>query len=128
MADISRYGAGFFTKEDESFETELFAHPLPEAFTEPFPVAASTTLLFGAVVGLSAGNLVMAVDGSIKPIGVLAHAIATPAGQTANATVYRGGAFKKDSLVWDASYNTDAKKLAAFRDVDLLGGTQIVVS
>jgi len=126
--DTSRYGAGSFTKEDESFEVELFAHPEPDAWTEAFPVAASTTLLYGQVVGLNAGNLVAAVDGSIKPIGVLAHSIATAVGQTANGTVYRSGHFKKDSLIWDASYNTDTKKLAAFRDVDLLGGTQIVVS
>ena len=29
-------------------------------------------------------------------------------------TVYRSGHFNMDALVWPASYDTDAKKLAAF--------------
>jgi hypothetical protein len=62
------------------------------------------------------GDLVEAVideatpANSIKPIGVLAHAAA--AGETGQ--VWYSGCFDPAALVWDASFNTDALKAAAF--------------
>lgn len=54
-----------------------------------------------------------ATDGSEKPVGILVYAVdATSADK--KCSIYTGGAFNPDALVWDATYNTDAKKWAAF--------------
>jgi hypothetical protein len=55
-------------------------------------------------------------QGGVRALGVLAHA----ASLGANPAVGRGqvwysGAFNMDALVWDDSFDTDAKKEAAFR-------------
>lgn len=79
----------------------------------------SLTLPQFAVVGLSGGKLVWAaynatLANGVKPIGVLAHAATSGA---SNSTVYGEvwptGCFNADAespLVWDASFDTLAKK------------------
>lgn len=109
----------------------LSSHPAP--LSRSHVVAASQTLAAWTVVGLnSSGKLVPAVvdlvspANSVKPIGVLAHAVTTTvADEGYGATVYRVGHFNMDRLVWPASFNTDALKLAAFEGVP--SPTQIVV-
>lgn len=54
-------------------------------------------------------------QGGVRAIGVLAHAATLGASGTANGHVWYSGAFNQDALVWDASFDTDAKKEAAFR-------------
>lgn len=121
----TQYGSGQFDIFDVSSYQAFFAPGGERPTIENFPVAASQTLVSGTVVGLSSGNLVIANNSSVKPIGILAQDIATEAGQTAQVPVYRTGSFIKEALIWDPAYSTDALKIAAFRDVDLLGGTQI---
>lgn len=59
-----------------------------------------------------------AVDGSQVPIGVLAYACGSaPANADSVAPVYFQGHFNVNALVFDASYDTLAKKLAAFPDL-----------
>lgn len=53
--------------------------------------------------------------GGVQAIGVLAQAAVLGASGTGNGQVWYSGAFNMDSLVWDASFTTDAKKEAAFR-------------
>ena len=128
MAINSQYGKPGFTAEDDSFDVELFAHIDPKPWTEYFPVAASQTLAANTVVGLSGGNLVIANTSTVKPCGILVHGITTGAGQTAQGAIYRAGHFNKAALVWDATFSTDALKLAAFRDEAIMAGTTILVS
>lgn len=45
---------------------------------------------------------------------VLAEPIFIADGDTMTVPVYREGHFNMDALVWDATYDTDAKKAAAF--------------
>lgn len=45
---------------------------------------------------------------------ILATAITIPDGESATVPVYVQGHFNMDALVWDSSYDTDAKKKAAF--------------
>lgn len=45
---------------------------------------------------------------------ILAEPILIADGDTMTVPVYRAGHFNMDALVWDASYDTDAKKAAAF--------------
>lgn len=53
--------------------------------------------------------------GGITPIGVLAHAASLGGTGTGTGPVWYSGAFNLNALVWDASFDTDAKKEAAFR-------------
>lgn len=91
----------------------------PALATEPLPVAADQVLEARELVGFDgSGNLIPAVLGTTAAIGFVMYAIDTT-GEAAGAVeveVVRQGVFNPDLLVWDATYNTDAKKRAAFRD------------
>lgn len=115
-ADPGRAG---FEVLDTYLQNFLLAgnHPeLKPAYS--FASASGTELDQFAVVGLSAGNIVAAVRGSVdpdddvQPIGILAHE--KKDGET-RAHVWYSGAFNMDALVWDDSFDTDAHKEAAFR-------------
>jgi hypothetical protein len=93
--------------------------PLAPAFS--FDLPTGVTYAQFTVVGLNATNeLVPALTGSVDPaddiqaIGVLAHAI-TVAAAGDKGQVWYSGCFHHDALVWDASFDTDAKKLVAFQ-------------
>lgn len=67
---------------------------------------------------------VIAEDGTIATLsgdpaasdafGVLAAPISMVDGQTMSIPVYRAGHFEQDALIWHSSFDTDAKKQAAF--------------
>lgn len=94
-------------------------HPeLKPAVSAPLPNNANYEQF--TVVGKNAqGQLVRATWNSnpalaIKPVGVLAHAASLGASGAGTGTFWYSGCFNIDALVWDASFDTDAKKLAAF--------------
>lgn len=88
----------------------------PAILTVDLPVAASQTIPALSPVGLdSNGRLVPAVSGTTQAIGIAVVAITTDASTTYKGLpVYRGGCFNPDRIAWPASYDTDAKKFAAF--------------
>lgn len=96
----------------------LFLSSHPDPLTMDYEVAASQTLAAFTVVGFDANKrLVPAVVGGtpVVPIGVLAHAVTSPAGTNyVGAKVYRAGHFNIDRLVWPASFDTDVEKKMAF--------------
>lgn len=92
----------------------LFVDATPYPSQQDYVVAFSTTILELQVVGFSGGKLVPAQQGSIQAIGVAVLPATAGAADTPAIPVYRAGAFNADALVWHASYDTDAKKLAAF--------------
>lgn len=49
-----------------------------------------------------------------RPYGILTAPVVTGAGQTTTLDVYRSGHWNMAALVWPASFDTDAKKKAAF--------------
>lgn len=68
-----------------------------------------------AVVGLGANGITFAkYDKSVQALGVTVSPI--PMGSAAGSVIsfFRDGCFNPAALTWDASFNTDAKKLAAF--------------
>lgn len=71
---------------------------------------AGTGTAFGAAT-LTGGLAPAGID----PIGVLITAISSGAGESGRAPVWRAGNFNPDALVWHGSFDTDAKKAAAFR-------------
>ena len=119
MVNIPNSGAGIaeFEVSDNFSSVELFNSAIPNPSTEDFPVGESTTLPAYSVVGLSAGNLVLAKTSAtaVVPIGITTVPVATGAGQTDRVAIYRSGNFNPAALNWHADYDTAAKKAAAFR-------------
>lgn len=113
----SEVGIANFEVSDTFGQTELFNSAIPHPVTEDFPVGASTTLEANSVVGLSAGNLVMAKTSStaVVPIGITMARVVTGVGETDRIAIYRAGNFNPAALVWHPDYNTDDAKAAAFR-------------
>jgi hypothetical protein len=108
------------------------AHP-PLATAMGMPMANDTAFDQFSVVGLDDnGDIALATTGNVDPaddivpVGVLAHSAALGATGTQNAQVWYTGHFNIDALVYDASFDTDVKKLAAFDNT--VGKTTIAVS
>lgn len=104
--------------QTEDFSTiELLSGSTPLVSTTAEVVAASLLtpgLPAHSVVGRDAsGNLIMAVLGSVAPIGITTAAV-LPGATVGNVAVYRSGCFNPAALNWGASYDTDAKKRLAF--------------
>lgn len=94
--------------------------PAPLAESELLP--AATTFAAYSVVGRITATGVLkfsdlaAVDGSQVPCGFTATEAVTGAGIVdQRVAVLKQGVFNPDLLVWHASYNTDFKKLNAFK-------------
>lgn len=94
-------------------------HPeLKPAVSAPLPNNSNYAQF--TVVGRNAsGQLVPAVwdaveANRVRPIGVLAHAASLGASGSGTGTFWYSGCFNMDALVWPATFDTDAKKLAAF--------------
>lgn len=99
----------------------------PAMLTEDMTVAASQTIAARTLVGLDAsGNIIPAVLGTTAAIGFCLIDIATPGSGGLKAyPIVRSGVFNPDLLNFDATYNTDEKKLEAFRAA--ASPTQIVL-
>ena len=86
----------------------------------PMEIAAGQALQQFQVLGLNAGGkLVPAVynvdpEVEIKACFVCTQAVAAPAGTGVTVSVWFAGCFDPAALVWDATYDTDAKKANAF--------------
>jgi len=90
-----------------------------DIITKPETIAQAGVLAQFTVLGRLAGKLIKsvrtAVDGSQNPVAILAEDVDTTAADVV-APVYLAGEFDINSLVWDASWATEAQKLAAFGD------------
>lgn len=132
MADVRiPYNDGFGRALFEQMDTYLQNHlisgtspPLEPAIS--FRQANNTNLALFSVVGLNgSGDLVMANNTTVKAIGVLAHGSVSGASGNVMAQVWYSGCFDPTYLIWDTSFDTDAKKAAAFRGSPT--PTQIVI-
>lgn len=99
----------------------LIVGDTPAVVTQDLQAAASQTLDVYTPVGFDAsGNLVPAVidtgtpANSIKAIGITLYKIVIPAGQNPGIPILRAGCLAKHMINWPASFDTDAKKFAAF--------------
>jgi len=113
---------GMATMLTDSFKTvPLLAGTAPTVTTDEVvadAVAAAGLPAFSVVGFDSSGKLVKATYNATPASGVPAIGITTAAvvaGATAkNVSIFRDGVFNMDALIWDSSYDTDAKKKAAF--------------
>lgn len=117
--DLTAGMAGKRTEDINPSPAAFITGDNPGVWSEALPVGADLVLAARTVVALNASGHIVAAeaDNDPKAIGILAYAVDTTgiAAGVADAEVYRGGCFNPDLLVWPASFNTDALKLAAFR-------------
>lgn len=108
----------------ESFTPEVVLLD-DDAISKPDTIALAGVIASNTVLGrvTATGKLVKsvstAVDGSEKPVAILVNAVDTTAADVV-APVWVAGVFNSDALVFDASYSTDALKLAAFGDLSTI--------
>jgi hypothetical protein len=110
-------GVAGFQQDDGFTQRELLVGDTPSnGGPVDFKVGQNTVLPLYSVVGRNAqGNVALAkADGSIVAEGVLVVPVATGAGQTTTARGHTSGHFNMNALTWDASFDTEAKKVAAF--------------
>lgn len=111
--------AGFEVSETFT-STEIFNSAVPQPVTEDMAYGQNTDLAALSVVGLDAGVLALARlpdgedDDGVAALGVLVTPVDPGAGQSGSAPIWRAGNFNPDALVWHESYDTPAKRLAAF--------------
>ncbi len=110
---IPAFGTDSFTNIElysgKPSDDEPTVHPL-DAVT----VAAAALPAF-AVVGMGAGGIALAkYDKSVQALGITVSPIPMGAGGGSQIAIFRDGVFNPAALTWDASFDTDAKKLAAF--------------
>lgn len=104
----------------------ILAGDAPLVFATVETVATTQDLAALTVVGFNgSGEIIPAVLGTTEAVGVLVYPQDTSGGAH-TAQVYRGGNFNPDRLVWDATYDTDAKKAKAFEGAP--SPTQIVIT
>lgn len=106
-----------------TFERHTFGNPVEPRFNEvggkttQITVPENQDLTLYELVGRDGLPAVYSADYSAtgnQPYGIMAAAVATAAGQTMKAPVYRDGSWSQGALVFDSSFDTDAKKQAAF--------------
>ena len=105
---------------------DLFTGDEPGIVTQDLIVAASQTIAaLTPVMFDGSGRLVPAVSGTVA-VGIAIIALTTDASTTYKGLkVYRAGCFNPNRLNWPASYDTEAKKMAAFAGAP--SPTQIVL-
>ncbi|MER9522503.1 head decoration protein [Mesorhizobium sp. M0292] len=99
----------------------LIVGETPAVVVQDLQLAASQTLAAFTPVGFDgSGNLVAALldtvtpANSIKAIGITLYGIVVPGGQNPGVPILRSGCLAKHMIAWPASFDSDAKKFAAF--------------
>lgn len=104
----------------------LITGETPRQFVEDMTAALNQTIAAYTAVGLNAqGDIVPAVNGTTQAIGILVYPVVAGATNKPVARVLRAGCLNPAMIAWPASYDTDEKKLEAFRGAPT--PTQIVV-
>lgn len=107
-----------------SFATETFGGPAeprfgdgPATTTEITVTATGTAITLGLYSVIATDGRLSVQTGATAPERanyILAEPVSIGIGETMTIPVYRSGHWNMDALVWDVSYDTDAKKAAAF--------------
>ncbi len=110
-------GVPAYERDDGDYSTiELLMGDVPpNGGPVDYPVGANTNLPMFTVVGVVGGVLVPAqAGGVVEAVGYLTVPVNTGAGETTTARVHTSGHYNGNRLFWHASFDTDAKKVAAF--------------
>ncbi|AET42270.1 head decoration protein [Ruegeria phage DSS3-P1] len=123
--DLTAGLAGRYTETINPAVDSLLTGDVPALFSTDETVLTTQTLEALTVVGFDgAGKVVQANNTTVAAVGILVYATDTTGGD-AVASIYRGGCFNPDLLVWHSGYATDAHKAKAFEGA--ASPTQIVI-
>jgi len=116
--DTTRAGIAAFEDGDSFTDVPLFTGER-RVYTDSGTFAADQTVAALTVLAYDASsNLVPCVNGAgdstATPVAIAMVAVDTTDGSTKPAPCYWSGCFNPDRLVWDDSFDTEAKKMAAF--------------
>lgn len=108
--------AGYRTESWEGPDEPRFGEGVLTTTHETVTAGDDINLKLYSVITIQNGVIAMAThDGTeSNAVGVLAAPIVMEEDQEMSVPIYREGHFEIDGLVWDASFNTDAKKIKAF--------------
>lgn len=101
----------------------LIVGETPAVVMEDMTIAASQTIaaMYTPLGFDGSGNLVPAVwdatyaSAGVRPVAILMRPITTPASPVQGIEALRQGCVNMDLIAWPASFDTDEKKLEAFR-------------
>lgn len=82
---------------------------------EILTVAESQDIAYKQPVAFDVSDNIVAATEGTPAVGIAMYPVATDAGETKTVQVLRAGVLNPAALVWDASYDTAAKRQAAFR-------------
>lgn len=114
-------------KTDETYTPEQVIIGASDVINKLETIASGAAVAALTPLGriTASGKLIKSVrtaeDGSQNPVAISIEAVAGAASADVATQVYVAGEFNVDALQWDASWTTDAQKLAAFN------GTTVVV-
>ena len=124
-----------------AFASSTFGNIREPRFAQEPPVAYRKTRITnggGAAMNLAAWSVVGAAGlateaaGVSNALGILPYPVSIAAGQSADVELIVQGSFDYQALVWDASFGTDAEKLAAFDNrpspINIILGTHAFTS
>lgn len=110
----SDLSAGSYTPENLlAGESDLITKP--DVIAQAGAIATLTVLGRITASGKLIKSVRTAVDGSQNAVAILVEDVDTTAADV-TAPVYVAGEFLMEALVWDASWDTEARKLSAFGD------------
>ena len=121
MANIPYSEAGLAGINTDTFtQVELLAGDTPPVVTD-YGILGATLNGSGGVVAYTpvyvdpaTRAITVALYGTQAPNAIVVTNVPAGSGATASVPVYKAGMFNINALNWPASYDTDAKKLAAF--------------
>ena len=117
--DYSQYGIAEINT-DSFTQVELFAGDTPPVVTDYGLLGATLNGSGGAVawtpvfVDPATRAITVAAHGTQAPNAIVVATVPAGSGATSSVQVYKAGMFNMNALNWPASYDTDAKKQAAF--------------
>lgn len=120
MANIPYAQHGIAGISTDSFsQVELLAGDTPPVVTD-YAIPGSTLATSGLAawtpvyVDPATRAVTVAVHGTTAPNAITVFSVEAGSASTTTVGVYKAGMFNIDALNWPASYDTDAKKFAAF--------------
>lgn len=121
MANIPYSQVGIAELNTDSFtQVELMAGDTPPVVTDYGLLGSTLNSAGGAVawtpvfVDPATRAITVALHGTQAPNAIVVATVPAGSGATSSVPVYKAGMFNIAALNWPASYDTDAKKLAAF--------------
>lgn len=117
--DYTQAGIASFNTDVVTGSMELFAGDTPQPVTDsalPGATLATAGIPAWTPVRVDAGTraITPAVSGTTQPNAITVAPVAAGSPDSTSVPIYKAGSFNLNALKWPASFDTEAKQLAAF--------------